>query len=95
MSSQQTIHTTPDHRRVVFKTANKTEVTVVFPEPVENPEYSARAVIGRLADSIRASESEADQESALEEGLEDSFPASDPVSASITTVLPKGHSGGS
>ncbi|WP_144409616.1 hypothetical protein [Martelella endophytica] len=87
------IHATPDHRTVVFKTVNNATVTVTFPQPVENPEYSARSVITRLGDSITRSELEAEQESALEEGLEDSFPASDPVSASITTVLPKGHNG--
>ncbi|PRX10090.1 UNVERIFIED_ORG: hypothetical protein BCL66_105276 [Martelella mediterranea] len=91
--TSQAVHATPDHRTVVFKTVNNADVTVVFPEPVENPEYSARAVINGLARSISARDEEAARERALEEGLEDSFPASDPVAASVTAVLPKGHTG--
>ncbi|MEO1987145.1 MAG: hypothetical protein ABGX47_10930 [Martelella sp.] len=89
----EAIHATPDHRTVVFKTTTDAVVTVTFPQPVENPEHSARSIVGKLADYLSERAREADRESELQEGLEDSFPASDPVSASITTVLAKGHSG--
>ncbi|AQZ53738.1 hypothetical protein [Martelella mediterranea] len=89
--TSQAIHATPDHRTVVFRTANDATVTVTFPQPVEHPESSALSVIKELADCLAARKDDARLESELEEGLEDSFPASDPVSASITTTLPKGQ----
>jgi len=91
--TSQAIHATPDHRTVVFRMANDATVTVTFPQPVEHPESSALSVINGLADSLATREDDARLESELEEGLEDSFPASDPVSASITTTLPKGRTG--
>lgn len=41
------------------------------------------------AQSARSAKDRADLEQQLEEGLEDTFPASDPVSASVTSI-PKG-----
>ena len=93
--------------KVVVELVADDDATVVVslpPRTPQEPEDPLQRALQRLAalntepehaqsvPSARTQKDDGEMERQLQEGLEESFPASDPVSATITSTLPKRNS---